>query len=41
MKQIENYNGVAITFATKENSNNIMVNITGLGRKAFNEMFNI
>ena len=32
MKQIENYKGVAITFATKENSNDLMVNATEMAK---------
>lgn len=32
MKQIENYNGVAITFATKEHSNDLMINATEMAK---------
>lgn len=32
MKQIESYNGVAITFATKEHSNDLMINATEMAK---------
>lgn len=39
MKQIENYNGVAITFATKEHSNDLMINATEMA-KSFGKTIN-